>query len=240
MKLSIVIPCFNEQESIPNLATKLAQLREKLSVSHELVFIDDGSRDKTFELLREKFQKKLQNNITILKHDINRGLGAALRTGFAACAGEYIASIDSDCTYEPLYLIDMLSKIEESGADMITASPYHPRGGTIGVPAPRLFLSNNLSRLYNLILGFNIYTYTSMFRIYRAEALQKIDFKSDGFLAMAEILIKLVQQGHRVIEFPATLTVRKYGTSSVRILQVVRNHLRMIAKIVFNKIFKGY
>ena len=108
---------------------------------------------------------------------------------------------------------------------MITASPYHPDGRTEGVPAPRLFLSNNLSWIYNVLLGFNIYTYTAMFRVYRASALMAVEWGSNGFLAMTEILIHLVHRGGDVIEYPAVLTVRKYGTSSARIFRLIRDHV---------------
>lgn len=239
MKLSIIIPCFNEEKALPHLFNKLADFRKKANFSYELIFVDDGSLDRTYDLVNERYLKRLDNKVKIIRHEQNKGLGAAIRTGFLHCRGDYIASIDSDCTYDPVYLIEMLKQLENSSAAMITASPYHPKGTTEGVPIRRLFLSKNLSRLYNMVLyatPLQINTYTCGFRIYRRDVIQNLGFESDGFVAMAEILIKLVKKGYIVIEFPAILTVRKYGSSSVRILALIKDHLILLTRIILKRL----
>lgn len=234
-ELSIIIPCFQEEAALPQLFSKLNDVGARLGVAYELIFVDDGSRDRTYELLAAKYRDPPEHNVKILRHDINRGVGAAIRTGMAQANGEYVATLDSDCTYEPIYLIDMLEILRAADAAMITASPYHPDGGTCGVPGRRLFLSRNLSRLYNVASRHKFHTYTSMFRIYRRSAIEALELESNGFLLMAEILVKLSRQGYRILEFPALLTARQYGTSNAKVLKMIREHLGLIMRMLFKR-----
>lgn len=233
--LSIVVPCFNEAEALDNLASSIGRLEERLGSPCEFVFVDDGSSDTTYQRLSEIYRDRNGKDIRILRHARNQGLGRAIRTGLLNSKGDYIAVMDSDCTYEPIHLHRMFEIIKEDGADIIAGSPYHPQGKVQNLPAYRLFLSRNLSRMYNIVVGANIYTYTSMFRIYRAQAIKKISFKSDGFLSIAEILIKAHRQGFNIIEYPTTLTVRKYGTSKARILRMIGEHLGFIVRLLLKR-----
>ena len=223
--MSVIIPCFNEAEGMANLTSRLRALEPNLPGEHELVFVDDGSADSTYEKLKEIYRDRITKDVKIIRHSCNKSVGAALRTGISNSNGKYIAVIDSDCTYEPPYLVDMLRIMKKENADIITASPYHPKGATRGVPRWRLFLSRNLSRLYNIVSKSRFYTYTSMFRIYRADAIKKINFKSNGFLAMAEILVKAHKNGFKVVEYPATLKGREFGASSAKTLGLIKEHL---------------
>ncbi len=233
--ISIVIPCFNESEGIPHLVSELKNLEERLTDTHELVFVDDGSLDSTYERLTHFYKDRKNKDVKIIRHSKNRGLGAAVQTGISNSKGYYVATVDADCTYELTYMLKMLDIIKKEKADIITASPYHPEGSTFNVPGYRLFLSKNLSNLYNIILRNKFYTYTSMFRIYRTMTIKNVDFKSKGFLSIAEMLIKAHQKGLKVIEYPATLTVRKYGNSDAKILNVIIEHLCFIAKLILKK-----
>jgi len=234
-QISIIVPCFNEAESLDNLFDKLAGLREKLAQPHELVFVDDGSTDSTHDRLKELYSHRLGRDVKVIRHVENMGIGAALKTGLLNSKGQYIASIDSDCTYEPDCLIDMLKMLKDENADMITASVFHPEGSIVNVPYYRMFLSRNLSRLYSVILGVDFYTYTCMFRIYRARALRDLDFHSAGFLVMAEIMVKLHKKSRKILEYPATLTARKYGRSKARVIRMILNHLRFITQLLLRK-----
>lgn len=233
--ISIVIPCFNESEGIPHLVSRLKNLEERLTDTHELIFIDDGSSDSTYERLTHFYKDRIGKDVKIIRHSKNRGLGAAVKTGILKSKGYYIATVDADCTYELTYLLKMLNTIKNEKADIIAASPYHPEGSTFNVPGYRLFLSKNLSNLYNIILSSKFYTYTSMFRIYRTVAIKDVDFKSKRFLSITEILIKAHKKGLKIIEYPATLTVRKFGNSNVTILNTIIEHLCFITKLILKK-----
>jgi dolichol-phosphate mannosyltransferase len=231
VKVSLVVPCYNECEGIPQLAAAVDDLRATLTPAYELelVFVDDGSTDGTRAALAREFGRR--DDARIIVHAANRGLGAALRTGFAAITGDVVATTDSDCTYDPRELPAML-RLLEAGADVVVASPYHPDGGVKNVPRYRLFLSHNLSRLYDAVLGHHVYTYTSLFRLYRADVLRGLTFESDGFLSMAEILVRALQRGARVVEYPTVLSVRSYGASKAAVARLVTQHARFILRLL--------
>jgi dolichol-phosphate mannosyltransferase len=234
-KLSIIIPCYNEEDGIPNLVGSLLPVQQVLSEYYqvELIFVDDGCRDKTFSLLEQAFP--VGSGARVVHHPRNLGLGAAVRTGFENATGDVIVTMDSDCTYPPDQIPAMVELLK-AGADIVTASPYHPKGQVVGVPSYRLFLSKTLSRVYQILLKQHIYTYTALFRAYRGRIVKSIRFKSNGFLAMAEILIFAFRAGYKVTEFPTTLHVRRYGVSKIKLWRTIKEHLGLISSLLRGEI----
>ena len=235
MKISLVIPCYNEEAGLPQLASALLEVRQTLEPVYqlELVFVDDGSTDATRAEIQRLFGAL--PDVRIIAHEVNRGLGAALRTGFRHATGEWIATTDSDCTYDPHELSEMIGLMER-GADMVVASPYHPEGGVHNVPAYRLVLSHNLSRLYNALLGGHVHTYTSLFRIYRADLARTLEVESDGFCSMAELMVGALLRGAKVVEHPTVLSLRQYGTSKAVVARLVGQHVRFLARLLARRL----
>lgn len=227
---SLIIPCYNEEEGIPNLAKKitpvLAELEKKFTL--EIIFVDDGSKDKTLGLLHTYFGSR--SGTKIIPHERNQNLGAAMRTGFAAATGDFVATMDSDCTYDPQGLIEMMKLIDHEKS-IVTASPYHPQGGVENVPGYRLFLSKGITFLYRLVTGIKIHTFTALFRVYTKDVVKSVQFQSPDFLATAEILVNAHAAGHSIREYPTTLHVREYGVSKIRLLRVMRSHAKYLLKI---------
>lgn len=225
MHLSIIIPCLNEAESVAQLHTQFSAIRDELDRRgpFELVFIDDGSTDNTAALIEQAFRG--WENVRVIRHPRNRGLGAALRTGFANVGGEVIVTTDSDGTY-PFHTIPALLDKLTPDVDIVTASPYHPEGGVDGVPAYRLFFSQGASYAYRLLVDPRLHTYTAMYRAYRRKVIEHVPTLSDGFLMVTELMVGALLAGFRVAELPATLRVRRYGQSKARVLQITRSHLR--------------
>lgn len=225
MDLSIVIPCFNEKENVELLAAGLGPVLEDLrrARSVELVFVDDGSSDGTGDLLETRFGD--DPDARVIRHERNRGLGGALRTGFAQARGEVIVCSDSDSTYS-YTLIPRLLELLEPGIDIVTGSCYHPLGAVENVPTYRVLLSKAASLMYRVILRWDIHTYTCMFRAYRRRVIETVAFESDGFLGVTELLANAVDAGYGVGELPCTLRARQYGQSKARVMQIIRSHLR--------------
>src|SRR5262249_50921722 len=160
----------------------------------------------------------------------------ALRTGFQAARGEYICTMDGDCTYDPLQFVWMLGVMRATDADVITGSPYHPKGAVENVKFWRLLLSHGLSRLYSLLLPYPLHTYTSFFRIYRRCVIEPVTFQADDFLAVTELLVRAMVRGYRIAEFPTTLRARRYGYSKIKILRVMRSHLGFINQLLMQRL----
>lgn len=236
--LSIVIPCFNEVENIPKMKDELLPvlvgLAEQYSI--QVVFVDDGSSDGTLDAFKETFSSSSPPNIefTYLQHTINLGLGAAMRTGLAACQGNLIITTDSDGTYRFSSMVGMLKYLEN--ADIVTASPYHPDGDVVGVPEYRLVLSRGSSMIYRLLVQWDIHTYTCLFRAYRREVIDSISFESNGFLAVTELLVKSRLKGFRVVEFPAVLYRRVFGVSKVKLMRTILDHLNFQGRILLYRL----
>lgn len=230
--VSIVVPCYNEADGVPQLKAKLVPILNRLKSRYvlQLILVDDGSLDETYSLLEANFSSV--ENCKVVRHEKNMNLGAAIRTGFSHSNGDWIAYLDSDCTYDPAFLEPMLEQME-SGADLVTVSPYHPKGKVVGVPEYRLFLSKSLTAIYRVILRQKIYTFTAMVRIYRKDILKDIASAENDFSAVAEMMLKALKQHAKVVELPATLTVRRFGESKMKTARVIKAHLRLIGKLLF-------
>jgi dolichol-phosphate mannosyltransferase len=248
MKLSIIAPCYNEAENVPKLHDELLPVVEGMLAnkwnngsgeleSVEIIFVDDGSRDNTYERLTEAFGTSDNARVVhkIVKHETNLGLGAAIRTGFKNGDGDILMTIDSDGTYRFSEIPALLAMLKPKVA-IVTASPYHPRGGVVGVPAYRLLLSKGSSFIYRILVDWHVYTYTSLFRAYRADIAKNIEFESNDFRAGTEILVKAILAGYRAVEYPTVLHKRMYGVSKAKIVQTILSHLRFQGWVLLYKI----
>ena len=231
MRTTLLIPCFNEAEGIPQLCDHLRLLLGRLGEvgDVELLFIDDGSSDGTADAIR---REAAGLTYRIVSHPRNMGLGAALRTGFAASTGDEIVTLDSDCTYEPLQAVELLKALRR-GAGVVTGSPYHPQGEVVSVKGWRLVLSKTLSWMYWLILPRRLYTYTSCFRAYRRDVIKDISSNYNGFLAVTDLLVTAILKGIRVEEVPVTLSVRRFGRSKIHTIPVSLSHLKYFVKVIW-------
>src|SRR5574341_242348 len=186
MNLSIVIPCYNEVDNVVKLRREFFPVAAELAKTQliEVVFVDDGSTDGTGSALNDAFGggKVPGISVRIERHNANRGLGAALRTGFGVARGEVVVTTDSDGTYQFSEIPALLERLTPD-VDIVTASPYHPQGGVADMPASRLILSRGDSLLYRLLVSWDVYTYTALFRAYRWMVLEHVPFESNGFLA---------------------------------------------------------
>lgn len=242
MDLSIVIPCYNEVDNVPKVRSELIPVLDDLSCSRpvELVFVDDGCTDGTLDALKGLFLETCPQNVAVkyIVHPHNMGLGQALRTGFANASGEVIVTTDSDGTYQFSSIPDLLACLRKD-VDIVTASPYHPRGGVAGVPAYRLILSRGSSLIYRVLVNRGVHTYTSLFRAYRRKVIEDVLFTSSGFLGGTELLVKSMLKGYRVAEYPTVLYSRVHGASKAKILRTILAHLRFQSSIVINHYLLG-
>jgi dolichol-phosphate mannosyltransferase len=231
--ISVVIPCYNEADGIGQLRETLERLEQRCrdrSERLEVLLVNDGSRDGTGAALEAAFSGR--EGYRILTHAVNRGVGAAMRTGFDAASGSIITCYDADCAYP---IEDLLKLVDEvrAGADVASATPFVAGGGIDGVPWHRQVLSRGVAQLYRVVIGqpgSQVGTFSCAFRAYRLEALRSIRFESDGFPAASEILCRLLLEGYRVVEVPSILSDRKFGVSKMRKLETIRAHLRLIAR----------
>ncbi len=230
--VSIVIPCYNEESTLPYLARTLERLEFELrgaGYDLQFVFVDDRSSDNTWDTLHAVFGDR--ENMMFVRHEQNAGVSAAIRTGIENAEHDVVCSMDCDCSYDPLELKHMIPLLAD-GVDLVTASPYHPQGHVKNVPGWRLLLSKGLSTLYRFVLPQKLHTWTSCFRVYRKSAVKDLTLQEDGFLGTAELVGRLSQAGGQIVEHPATLEVRIFGESKMKTCRTIVGHLRLIARLL--------
>jgi polysaccharide deacetylase family protein (PEP-CTERM system associated) len=231
--VTVVIPCFNEELIIPYLMNTLDQVVDHLSDTYDvrLLFVDDCSQDGTYTALADVCRER--PNARVVHHERNQGVAGAIATGLANATTEIVCSIDCDCTYDPHELRHMIPLLD--GADMVTASPYHPEGMVRNVAGWRLWLSMSASWLYRVVLKSPLSTYTSCFRVYRRSTVTQVPVKNTRFLGIAELLAMLHLAGGKVVEYPAVLEVRMLGRSKMKVVRTIVAHLRMLAKLLVHR-----
>jgi len=225
--VTLVIPCFNEESVLPYLGNTLKRVASNLGAIYDLhfVFVDDGSSDGTWLALQTTFGTL--PNCRFERHDINRGVAAAILTGIRSAETEVVCSMDCDCTYDPQQLRDLIPKLK-GDVVVVTASPYHPSGRVLNVPLWRLMLSKGLSVLYRCVFRQQLHTYTSCLRVYRRSQVQHLVLRESGFLGVAEFLMLLDLEGKRIVEHPAVLEVRLLGHSKMKFFRTIAGHLRLL------------
>lgn len=234
MFLTILIPVYDEVEAIGPLEAALGEL-PRLLVPHdaffELVFLDDGSRDGSRQLLHEVVDRTLAP-ARVLGFDRNRGFGAMIRDAAGLLGGEVVVVYDADRPYPLEELPRMLERLR-AGADVVTASPWGRGGAAEGVPAHREGLSRALSWLYRLRLGRrarHLHTFSCAFRAWKREAFDACLPRCDRFGATTEMLLRALRKGLVVEEIPSTLRTRSEGRSKMRIARTVWTHLGLLLR----------
>jgi len=237
----LMLPAYNECRAIRPLLARVARVFETLEAPALVLLVDDGSSDGTPAEAAEA-AREFGIELEVAAHDVNKGLGEALKTGFAR-ANEILGSegvlivMDADNTHDPATIPSMLEKLEE-GYDVVIASRYAPGGREVGLSFLRSLLSKGASlalRLFLPVAGAR--DYTCGYRAYRGSTLALAhevygeDLVAEkGFVASAEVLIKLAHLGARVGEVPLVLRYdRKAGQSKMRVGDTIERYLRLIA-----------
>lgn len=235
--ISIIIPCYNEEASIPYLVGSLAELKAELSDNYAIQFIlvDDSSTDNTWLLLNQLFGSRADS--LLIRHERNLGVTAAIFTGIER-AHEIACSIDCDCSYDPHELKPMLALLTE-GVDLVVASPYHPQGRVANVPAWRIGLSRGASLMYQVVTGKRLHTFTSCLRVYRRSAALATRPRYPGFLGVAELAGRFVLDGRVIVEHPAILELRLFGRSKMKVTKAIAGHLQLMASLAWSRLSRS-
>ncbi len=223
--ISIIFPAYNEAESLKRFPKEALPVFEALKRPFEVIIVDDGSKDDTAAVA-----ESLGPPVRLVRHERNQGLGAALRTGFAAARGDLIITMDSDLTFDPRLVPLLLKRYEQGDCDVVSGSPKLA-GFAANIPAYRVFISKAASLVYSQLLGQTVTSVSPLLRLYRREDIQALPLQATGFDINAEILFFLVQRGKRVVEIPAPLTQRLHGESKLDYSREMRRHLRLMKRM---------
>ncbi len=211
--LSIIIPVYNERQTVMQLLQRVA--RQPVVLRKELIIVDDCSTDGTREFLQQAdLDNILSNNgansVTLALHEKNQGKGAGVRTGLAQATGEIVLIQDADLEYDPSDYPILIAPILEGHADAVFGNRFH--SGPHRVPRYyRYMLNRFFSMLCNSLTGIAIHDVTACYKVFRRELLERMHLRSDRFSIETEMTVKLAKMSVRIYEVPIVYHGRTYA-----------------------------
>ena len=207
VKLSIVIPCFNEEQTLAPCVKRVLGIQDP-SLSLEVILVDDCSHDRS-RTIAESLARE-HDEIRVIHHSRNQGKGAALRSGFREATGDYVAVQDADLEYDPMDLRDLLEPLRHGKADVVFGSRF--LGGR---PHRVLYFWHYLGNMFltflsNMFTDLNLTDMETCYKVFRREIIQGIEIQENRFGFEPEIVAKVAQQHLRVYEMGISYSGRTY------------------------------
>jgi glycosyltransferase involved in cell wall biosynthesis len=205
MKLSIVMPVYNEAATLEEIVRRV----QAVPYDKELILVDDCSRDRTPEIIAQLEQR--YDNLRAFRHAQNQGKGAALATGFAQVSGEVVLIQDADLEYDPGDYPALLRPILEGKADVVFGSRF------LGGPYARVHLfwhyvgNRMLTLLSNCFTNLNLTDMETCYKVFRREVADRLQIRSRTFAVEPEITAKVARMRVRVYEVPISYAGRDYA-----------------------------
>lgn len=238
MKIAVVIPTFNEKDTLPNLIDKLVLEIKKIAEKFMIIIMDDASPDGTGKIA-ENLNKKYEN-ITVVHRSSKMGIGAAYKEGFRIALDRFdpdlVVQMDADLSHDPAEISGMIEKIQ--GCDYAIASRHLPSSSVLGWGLQRKLIHSFAGTVARLCARIDIKDPTSGFRIFRKNVLKKVNFseiRSEGFAFQVELLCYLKKLGLRGIEIPTKFVNRKEGKSKMDLDEALQ-FMKMCWRLLVNRI----
>jgi len=211
--LSIIIPVYNERQTVMQLLQQVAQ--QPVALQKELIIVDDCSTDGTREFLQQTdlegmLSNQGTNTVKLALHEKNQGKGAGVRTGLAQATGEIVLIQDADLEYDPRDYPILIAPILEGHADAVFGNRFH--SGPHRVPRYWRYVLNRIfSMLCNSLTGIAIHDVTACYKVFRRELLERMHLRSDRFSIETEMTVKLAKMRVRIYEVPIVYHGRTYA-----------------------------
>jgi glycosyltransferase involved in cell wall biosynthesis len=219
---SIIIPANNEEAGIASVLERILSVMNRNNINYELLVVDDGSTDRTAELVRE-------SGVGLIQHSSNRGYGAALKTGISRANYNAILITDADGTYPNEQILDLIRVYKEGNFDMVVGART---GENVSVPVIRKPAKWIISKLANYLIGLKIPDLNSGLRVMRKETLEKfMQILPDGFSFTTTITLAMLTSNHSVKYIPIDYFSRK-GKSKIRPIYDTLNFMQLIIRTV--------
>lgn len=230
MKVSVVIPLLNEAESLPELMSSIDAVLGKMDPEYEVVFIDDGSKDNSFDVLCE-LHEQYPGKVRIYRFSRNYGKAAALSVGFEKASGDVIVTMDADLQDDPVAIPDMLAKLDE-GWDLVS--------GWKKVRHDPILSKNLPSKFFNLITsitsGVRLHDFNCGFKAYRAHVAKSLDVYGERHRYLPALAH---WDNYRVTEVPVPHHPRKYGKTKYGISRFTNGALDLVTLLFLRKYMKN-
>lgn len=207
IRLSIIIPCFNEEKTLRACVEKVREISDD-SLSLEIIIVDDRSTDQSLSIALEL--EKEHPEVTVLRHEKNRGKGAALRTGFKRATGDFVAVQDADLEYNPMELKNLLVPLVKGDAEVVLGSRFLSFGPHRVLYFWHYLGNRFLTLLSNMFTDLNLTDMETCYKVFRRDVIQSIDIQEDRFGFEPEIVAKVADMRLRIYEAGISYHGRTY------------------------------
>jgi glycosyltransferase involved in cell wall biosynthesis len=226
ISLSIFFPAFNEEANIEESITKAIEVAENSPFigDYEVIAVNDGSSDNTAEIVTALAAKNPR--VRLVSHEVNRGAGAALATGFASATKDYVFYTDADLQFDILELNSLLVHIPNSPIVIGYRSPRND-------PFMRLVNAKGWNILMRFFFGLKVRDVDSAFKIFRTDLVQSLELSADGAIKHAEIIIRLQNKGETFKEVPVTHWPRVAGSPTGAKISVIIKAFREALQLFY-------
>jgi len=203
VKLSIIIPVYNEKGTIFKILAEI----EALPVEKEIIIVDDGSTDGTREILKE-IQNSNPKNLKIIFKEKNEGKGSAIREGLKYVNGDVVVIQDADLEYNPVDLLEMLKVMEETGNEVIYGSRFLNRQS---IPLINFIANKFLTWLTNILFSVKMTDMETCYKLCSKNLLLSLNLQTNGFEIEPEITCKILKKGIKIKEMSISYNPRRKG-----------------------------
>lgn len=200
LKLSVIIPTYNEGETLEELLCRVVAT----GLAHQIVVVDDGSTDGSEEIVTRFAERHPQ--VELIRHETNRGKGAAVRTGIARARGEYTIVQDADLEYDPADIAKLLAVAQEQGARVVYGSRI--LGGKARSSQRYYWGGRLVSLAASLLYGQRITDEPTCYKLFKTPLLKSLPLREDGFGFCAEATAMVCRLGERIVEVPISYQPR--------------------------------
>jgi len=209
-RLSILIPCYNEKNTIEKIVEKIIESLKKYKfLNYEIIIVDDNSHDGTKEKLK-KFE--VQENIKVFYHKKNYGKGSAIQTSISNPNSDVVIIQDADLEYDPFDYNKLLLPFFETDADVVYGSRFLGGGKYVRIHFFWHYLANKiLTFICNFFINLNLTDMETGYKVFKSSVLKSIDLKEKSFSFEPEVTIKLAKKKYKFYEVPITYDGRSYA-----------------------------
>jgi dolichol-phosphate mannosyltransferase len=205
--LSLVVPCYEEEATLERCVERVLKLKSE-TLHLEIIIVDDCSKDRSLEVARSLEQRYVE--VRVFHHEVNRGKGAALRTGFAHATGDFVGIQDADLEYEPLDYRKLLAPLQRGEADVVLGSRYLRPESRRALYFWHSWMNKTLTFLSNMMTNLDISDMETCYKLFRRDIIQSMELKEDRFGIEPEMVSKIAQMRCRVWECAISYQPRTY------------------------------
>jgi dolichol-phosphate mannosyltransferase len=236
MKLSIIIPAYNEEESIGKTVEQLEQAFEKVKIDHEIFVVNDNSKDNTLAVLGE-----LKKKYPLLRYETNEGpngFGFAVRYGLERFTGDCVAVMMADLSDSPFDLIRFYTTMVEGNYDCVFGSRFIKGGKVVDYPIAKKLINRMANFIIRIVIGIRYNDTTNAFKLYKRHTIDGIKpFLAPHFNLTIELPLKAIIRGYSYTVIPNSWTNRKSGISKLKIKEMGSRYFFILMYCFIEKFF---